>query len=418
MTKQKKLALAVAGALGVLASTGANAGIGLKAGEWDLDFGGNVNGFYTNNSSSAAATPIAGGLAVGTGQNSAQVRNGLLPGALTFTAKTRQSNLDISTHFGFYPGITDASAVNGVAPGLALGSGGIDMRQVFLTFGDKSWGTVKIGRDIGIYGSNAILSDMTLLGVGSPGSGAAAPGNTSLGRIGVGYIYTDFKPQITYTSPSANGFQFSGGLFQGFDATGGTPGGAALFFGGHDQPALEAQASYDWKGEASGKAWLGFFSQKSKLAGGGAGGFTGTAWELGGKVGVGAFEGVASWYTGKGVGTTGLMLNAVDSLGNKRDSNGYYIQGTFKATEALKLGLSYGESKLKLASGEALVAANAFGTASGNLVDKNKSTIFGAYYNLTKSLTLVGEYLETKANNQSGAQAKDNTLAIGAILFF
>ena len=39
-------------------------------------------------------------------------------------------------------------------------------RQAFLTFGDASWGTVKLGKDIGIFASDAILNDMTLLGVG------------------------------------------------------------------------------------------------------------------------------------------------------------------------------------------------------------------------------------------------------------
>ena len=42
-------------------------------------------------------------------------------------------------------------------------------RQAFLTFGDKSWGSVKVGKDLGIFGSTAILNDMTLLGVGSQG---------------------------------------------------------------------------------------------------------------------------------------------------------------------------------------------------------------------------------------------------------
>ncbi len=40
-------------------------------------------------------------------------------------------------------------------------------RQAFLTFGDKSWGSIKLGKDLGIYASDAILNDMTLLGVGS-----------------------------------------------------------------------------------------------------------------------------------------------------------------------------------------------------------------------------------------------------------
>ena len=74
-----------------------------------------------------------------------------------------------------------------------------------MTFGDASWGTVKMGRDIGLFGKDAILDDMTLLGVGTAAAGNAAPSNTSLGRIGIGYIYTDWEPQITYTTAESHG---------------------------------------------------------------------------------------------------------------------------------------------------------------------------------------------------------------------
>jgi hypothetical protein len=69
-----------------------------------------------------------------------------------------------------------------------------------MTVGRPNVGEFKLGRDIGLFGSEGILNDITLLSVGTPG-GNVAPSNTSLGRIGVGYIYTDFQPQITYTTP-------------------------------------------------------------------------------------------------------------------------------------------------------------------------------------------------------------------------
>ncbi len=45
-------------------------------------------------------------------------------------------------------------------------------------------------------------------------------GSTTLGRIGVGYIYTDWIPQISYTTPSFSGFSFAGGMFQTFNTYG------------------------------------------------------------------------------------------------------------------------------------------------------------------------------------------------------
>ena len=69
--------------------------------------------------------------------------------------------LDTSITISFNPG---GSSVN-------AGSGGSseENRQAFLTFGDQSWGSFKFGKDLGIFGSTAILNDMTLLGVGAPG---------------------------------------------------------------------------------------------------------------------------------------------------------------------------------------------------------------------------------------------------------
>ena len=83
-------------------------------------------------------------------------------------------------------------------------------RQAFLTFGDKSWGSVKVGKDLGIFGSTAILNDMTLLGVGA-GNGTAG-GTTTLGGIGTGYIYADWIGQIAYTTPNMNGFSLTLGV--------------------------------------------------------------------------------------------------------------------------------------------------------------------------------------------------------------
>ena len=91
----------------------------------------------------------------------------------------------------------------------ALGQGSVNFRQVFLTMGHDDWGTFKIGRDLGVFGSDAILQDMTLLGVGP---GAYGGGHTTLGRIGFGYLYADWKSQLTYISPNWDGFSFTAAI--------------------------------------------------------------------------------------------------------------------------------------------------------------------------------------------------------------
>src|SRR5437762_14299256 len=171
-------------------------------------------------------------------------------------------NLDVGVTIGFYPGLNSTLAGPGPSDRgkSGLDSSSIDLRQNFLTFGDKSWGTVKVGKDIGLFGSDAILADMTMLGVGS--GAAFLGGNTTLGRIGVGYIYPDWVPQISYSSPSYGGFSFAGGVFQGVNILAGAPNSADLT--GHEEPGFQGQASYEWRGSVSGEAWVSESGQQGK----------------------------------------------------------------------------------------------------------------------------------------------------------
>src|SRR5467141_2345366 len=267
VTKHKKTSLAAAAALALGGVSAVHAEIGFKAGAWDLSFSGNVNGFATWNTCDTSTSVVAGGLACNNGAGGGKeqaIESGLLPSALVFGAKTSQSGLDIGVTFGFYPGITSsATGKHGI------GASTIDARQNFLTFGDKGWGTVKVGRDIGLFGSDAILSDMTLLGVGS-GGGAFPTGNTTLGRIGVGYIYTDWIPQISYSSPKYGGFQYSAGVFQGMDIFPFSGNANSASLTAHEQPGLQAKGSYEWTGTVGGKAWVSALSQKVKARAGDA----------------------------------------------------------------------------------------------------------------------------------------------------
>ena len=134
-------------------------------------------------------------------------------------------------------------------------------RQAFLTFGDKSWGSVKVGKDLGIFGSTAILNDMTLLGVGAGNS--TAGNTTTLGGIGTGYVYADWIGQIAYTTPNMNGFSATLGITQPWN-TGGALSGAesATSSGSTDEFGYQGQASFSWTGDFAGKVWGGFFSQE------------------------------------------------------------------------------------------------------------------------------------------------------------
>jgi predicted porin len=427
MKTRIKHAIAVGAAISLVPLAQAVAGIDIEAGDWKVDFSGNINAFYVEASCDHNQnTAVTGGLAC-TGDNATSVRNGLLPAAFVFTASTRQDNIDISATIGLYPGINSSAAagVNGAGQASALGSPGIDARQEFLTFGDKSWGSVKMGRDIGIFGKDAILDDMTLLGVGTA-AGNAAPSNTSLGRIGVGYIYTDWIPQITYTTANFGGFTASVGAFTPLDDGNYTS---------HNSPQFQGGLAFAFgdpkSGPVSGKAWADVVTQQAKApstdvtandVAGIQNGTKGTAVDVGFKIDVAGLEGVLYGYYGKGVGTTGLYILATSAAGNERKSDGGYAQLTYKI-DRLKLGVSYGISELKLASDEQAYGINPItlastGTYASDLVHRNESGVFGAYYSLTKSLTLVGEYIHTEAQAWNGNEAIENDVALGGILFF
>jgi hypothetical protein len=450
MLKQKKLSLAVAGALALAGASTANAGIGFKAGEWDIDFSGNVNGFATYNdcaSLGASQRAVSGGLACaqaqGTKESTTSIESGLLPSALVFSAKSRQMNMDVGVTIGVYPtlrtfGLGDSN--NG-----SLGSSSLNIRQNFLTFGDASWGNVKIGRDIGLFGSDAILSDMTLLGVGS--GAAFLGGATTLGRIGVGYLYTDWIPQISYTSPSFSGFQIAGGMFQTFSTYGnitGFPDLNAAGLSASTTPAWQAKLSYDTKfvmadQDLGFKAWAGFMYNSPQSAGG-TGTFNGaiipsglsadgTAWEIGARANMYGFELVGYYYSGDGVGTTAIGSQAqsyvcpvgacprgVGASLDSRNSSGYYGQVTYKFQD-LKIGYSYGASTLSFGNNEWTFARGGQ-AANPDLLARNSSNVVGLYYALTKSLNLVGEWIRTESKAQNSTSYNDNGFALGAILFF
>ena len=413
MNARMKIAIAISAATMMIPLTRAVAGIDVQAGDWKIDLSGNVNAFYVDTSCdhNANAT-VVGGLACA-GDNSSSVRNGLLPAAIVFSVSSRQDDIDIGATIGFYPGINSTlggSYVNGAGNPSALQSPGIDARQVFLTFGDASWGTVKMGRDIGLFGKDAILDDMTLLGVGSAPNNSA-PGNTSLGRIGLGYIYTDWEPQITYTTANLMGFTASVGAFQPLDD------GA---YTSHGSPQWQVGLAYSFgdpkAGPVSGKVWLDGVTQDARApsadvanntVAGIRNNVSGSGIDAGVKIDVAGFEGVVYGYTGHGLGTTGLYILATDAAGNERNSSGGYVQATYKI-DRLKVGLSYGVSDLKTASRE----------LPSDLLKRNESGVLGVYYSLTKSLTLVGEFIHTKATAQNGNEATERDVALGGILFF
>ncbi len=448
-----KINVAVASALLAVASS-AQAGITIPAGDWTLDIGGVVNAYYTHTSFSGDTGAGAAPLGLGDGNNDSvnNITTGLLPNYLSVSGKTRQNDVDVGFTISINPGASTTSA--------GKQSAQQENRQAFLTFGDASWGSIKIGKDLGIYASDAILNDMTLLGVGSA-AGSLAGNTTTLGRIGTGFMYADWKSQVAYSSPNWNGFSFTAGVTQAWDAVAALGGQGSTGRGG-SSPAFEGKASYEWTGDVAGKAWMSFISQKVDGIGARSASvnpnavlITGpnpgsvaavttfaaaakgrsdraTSWDLGTTLNLAGFGLTGYYYKGDGIGQTLQLNGGFDAAGKSRDSKGFYVQGTYTVPGAgTKLGLSYGES-----------------TLDGNNVDnfsevEDTMWTVGVYHPLTKHLNLVAEYSEsereldkravaatapgvvngvkTDFNAGSAAanvDAKAKTISVGAILFF
>jgi predicted porin len=401
----KKISAAVASAALVLGASSANAGIIIPAGEWTMDINGNVNVYATFHSADDNSTQTVTGTvnhvedANGEGDGQS-INTGLLPAWLGFTGTTRQNDLDVSFTISMQPNVSqndfmgDSNDHNTAADG--SGNDKIAWRQAFLTFGDKSWGTVKMGKDIGIFAKNAILSDMTLLGVGA-GQSPRSGGNFTNGGIGTGYLYPAWKGQISYTSPNFNGFQFTAGITnpnQAFDTAGAY---------NQDRFGLEAEVAYAFD---AGKVWVSAASYDVTLASG-TGDYEAEGIDIGANFNMGNLGLTAYYYTASGMGTTLQGLRGVNGA-SERDSDGGYVQATYVIPSGTKLGVAYGVSKLDEASGE----------SNTSLVEENKRWTVGAYHPLTKHLNLVAELNHIESQAHDGAEQESDNLSLGAILFF
>jgi len=406
----KNIKLAVAGAILAL-SASANAGIIIPAGDWTLDIGGNVNTFVTNTRASGSATivggysSLVGNANAGAEKNASNITTGLLPNYLSVSGSTRQNDLDVAFTISINPGSSTSAG--------GRQSAQQENRQAFMTFGDKSWGSIKLGKDLGVFAGTAILNDMTLLGVGSGAGSLGNAGNTTtIGGIGTGYIYADWKAQAAYTSPNFSGFQFTLAATQGWNTIDNAGSSISLATTGRSgsAPAAEGQISYSWTGATSGKLWSSGIVQKvnhnsTSVA---LDDDRAQAADVGANLNFGDFGLTGYAYKADGLGTTIQFMDAYSATGKQRKSDGGYVQATYVMPSKTKIGLAYGISNLDRHSSD----------SDTTLVKENERTTLGAYHPLTKHLNIVAEYNDARSQNQAGAENKARTISLGGILFF
>jgi hypothetical protein len=377
---------------------------------WSFSFSGNVNAFLVYRFSNAgdSGKTINGGLTDVEGTNP-RIRTGLLPAFATFDAKGHEGPFDLDIHFGFAPEIQNGGGALGnihdnFGNGTQAGAQ-IDMRQVYLTF-SGTWGQILAGREISLFDRQNILQDMTLFGVGAAGANMGN-GGTTLGRIGYGYVYPNFVPQITYSTPSTQSVVWSIGLFDP-SAVGGTgPGTSAFIY--NRTPRIETELT--WTGNLSSEApppgatantamaWVGGLYQNTSDSATGGTSVTSIGGDAGVKLNISNFSIVGSGYLGKGIGSTLLLTSALatDAIGDARTSYGGYAQLVYKFDPHWSLGGSFGGSFLNKTAADDSDAVN-----GPELLRSNIDGSVMLTYQWTKSLRWVGEYDWTQSQSQGG----------------
>jgi hypothetical protein len=378
--------------------------IELESGDWSFSVSGNVNAHYVFTVCDDSPGQVDGSALLCTGDNKNSVQNGLLPAALVAGVSTTQNGIDINGTFGFYPGtVSNTNA--------GLGTPLIDMRQVFVTFGNERMGTFKLGRDFGLFAFDPIINDISLVGVG-PTASVANPLNTSLGGIGYGYFYTDALSQINYTTPSFSGFTATAGVFQPLNL--GSLGTSTITGeSGSDLPGIHGKLNYAFDGNATGFFSVTAITQSVEALGTGPNGnpvladYQAFGTDATFNINVGGFGFLGYGYYASGMGTTILFYEAVDAFGNERDSYGGLAQLSYTFGDT-RVGVNGGLSILDETDAES-------GPANTNLNQQLRLT-GGVYHALTPNLQLVFETSYFEA--QSHADGVIDNLGFNAGVFF
>ena len=360
--------LALVGAL----SMPTNAAVVLGGADgWEVSYGGFINLFYTQSD-------------FGT-EDSAHLNEGLLPSFHTMVVKTPEVNGLTGT--GQITFAVDSSAEKGSRlnkSGLFGTTSNIDMREVFFNVAGD-FGTISAGRTLALFGRQAILKDITLFGVGY----LVGPdgGGTTLGRIGAGYVYPDFRTRFVYQTPDMNGFQLSVGIFDPQE-----PGGLiapATGWGSEtDTPQFQAEATFNSAFEGgSFSGWAGFLWQEQEITAspmGGTGDVESVGWNVGASVAAQGFSMTGQYYDGEALGVIlfssggGFGFNC-DAMGcSEADNDGFYVQAAYTFNGTTKIGGGYGESSQ---------SAN-----SMNPGWESDLWTVGVYHDVTSWLKVVAEY--------------------------
>lgn len=376
---------------------------------WELSTDGIVDFFATYNSTTKGPGPghSLSLLSVGGDESKKDQRFGtgigLLPSVVAFNVKAPTTKgVDSSVRVGIYPALQNESSTRFDT------SPNIDFREFFYT-AKGAYGELLVGRALNLYQGKNILTDMTLLTAGVV-PGAALRGNTTLGHIGYGYLYTNFGPQIRYTTPDFGGTKVAIAIGEPYKISADTA--------KTNTPRVEAEVSYATVlGSTALQAWLSGLYQSATRSDTAAFRPGKTNQSIGGAAGVGAgFSGVnllLSGYGGKGLGTVSvqdgdfLESTSTDSTGKERIHWGFLAQATYVLTPSVTVGVNYGQSRQETGEVEIVtpIKNQEAGTAS-------------VTYSLNSFTKFTGEYTYAQNTWHDGAKQHSNQFALGTTFFW
>ena len=385
---------------------------------WQFSTDGIVDVFATYNSTS----PLPSGkrslslLSVGGNESSADQRFGvgigLLPSVVAFNVKAPTTNgVDSAVRVGIYPAIQ-----NGADGNRFNTSPNIDFREFFYT-AKGSYGELLAGRALNLYQGKNILNDMTLLTAGVV-PGPAFRGNTTLGHIGYGYLYTNFGPQIRYTTPDLAGTKIAILVGEPYKISADT--------GKTNTPRVEAEISYAKAyGSTSVQAWLSGLYQTAPRKVSTATTPVARSGEenesIGGAAGVTAgFSGInlmVSGYGGQALGMVSaqdgdfLGSTSTDAAGKERIHWGFLTQATYKLTPSVMLGVNYGQSRQEQSDFDKT-------DTTISQIKNQEAAVATVTYNLNKFTQFIAEYSYAQNTWQDNAKQHSNQVALGTMFYW
>lgn len=392
MKSLKKTTLAsLVGAAALAAAGAANATI-VVGGENGYEFSvdGNINQFfvYTDDNTSG-------------GDEISEVRNGLLPTFLGFNISAPEVNgLKVGARISISPSTNGGSYFDDQYAGVAgRGSNAMEQREAFATI-DGSFGQILAGKALGLYGSHNILTEQTLYGVGW---GTGGNGQTTLGGIGFGYDYADWRSQIRWTSPDMNGFKAALAVVDGAGpslVTAAGPTGPISVLSGHaDSEDLRWEADLSYAGafdNGSYMLWLSGAWQDRDADVYGAGADDARFYTTGGTLKVSGFEFMAQYSTSEDV-TTAVSVDT-DASGNA-EWDQYIVQAGYRFAGTTLVSANYSE----------LESDN---NSTGD--DTAERITLGIYHDVTSNLKLVAEY--TNVEHDDSDRLDQDIFAIGGFV--